>query len=77
MTEINPSLQLSQCEGKHRYDSYSAAQIGIRKRLKGKIQAFHCSVCDGWHLGGQETRRKVILAKKAIMEKRKNGTDEA
>lgn len=39
------------CTGKHGFDSYNAAQKGIRGHLSGAVHAYQCRHCQKWHVG--------------------------
>lgn len=66
---MNIERQLSECEGKHRYDTRTQAKNGISNRLKGKTVLYHCSMCTGWHIGGIDVHRQKELAKKRKRQK--------
>ena len=70
----NPSQQLSQCQGKHAYDSRSQALLGVQHRLRKMIAPYHCDVCGCWHVGNQNTKRKVELAKRKLKERKQDAS---
>lgn len=71
---MDPIRQLSECHGKHRYVSSTQAAQGISRRLRHKTQAYHCTVCGGWHVGSIEVGRHKRLARQKI---RSRGNHEA
>lgn len=59
----NKRDRLAMCDGKHRFDTYAQAQSTLRKRC-GEMRAYHCSRCNGYHVGdsaNQEKRSKASL----------------
>ncbi len=53
MTPNRPQDPVSGCEGKKAFISYDAAAavVGRPHKIKGKRQAYHCSICRQWHIG--------------------------
>lgn len=50
----------TECEGKAKFSSYSAAKRAIRPTTHGKVLPFRCHQCSGWHLGADARRDKRI-----------------
>lgn len=53
------------CEGKERYDEAAAkdlaARLNAKRHKRGPmIQAFPCSCCPFWHLGGRKHSTKEL-----------------
>lgn len=68
----NPTRQLSQCEGKHKYESATAAQQGVSNRLRRLVRPYHCQICQGWHVGSVEGGRRKRVARD---QRQKKATD--
>lgn len=58
------------CEGKHRYDSEGQARAAIaalhaRKGYQGRLRAYRCPHCNGYHFGHMPRRvRQAIQARR-------------
>ncbi len=70
--KLDPVMQISQCHGKHRFDSHAQATEGVSNRLKKLAAPYHCVHCGGWHVGGQEHHRRKTMARRKIREKKQN-----
>ena len=57
----------AQCQGKHRHESWAAANATIRGERRRDVQPYHCNICQGWHTGNREASRAKRLALKARM----------
>lgn len=54
----------SQCQGKHRHDTWAAANATIRGDRRHDVSAYRCQICKGWHTGSREhTRAKRLMVK--------------
>lgn len=47
----------SQCEGKHRFESFGAADGTIRRDLRKEAKVYHCALCRGFHIGSVAAKR--------------------
>lgn len=62
-------VQLTECEGKPPFDSYSLAASTLSHKLKKVAKVYHCRVCHKWHVGGVQNSRRKILAIKREKER--------
>lgn len=56
-------FRLSACEGKHRFDSFTAAQRTMRSELRRVAHVYHCKACHGFHIGNRENTRRGRIYK--------------
>jgi hypothetical protein len=57
-----------QCEGKHRFDSFAAAEGTMRPELRKVAKVYHCGICHAFHIGSLATGRANRLALKRRRE---------
>jgi hypothetical protein len=63
--------RVSECEGKHRFDSFGSAQRTIRIDLRKVTNVYHCTVCRGYHIGsvaGHRRKRLKAQRERALCE---------
>lgn len=63
--------RMSQCSGKFKYESFKAAEKGLRRP---GLQVYHCKVCQTFHVGTIDRGRK--LAKREKRERLRHSRDE-
>lgn len=54
------------CQGKHKFDSFTAASGTMRRELRRQAKPYHCGVCGGWHIGGIQSGRQARLAREGV-----------
>lgn len=59
--------RLTQCAGKHRYDSHGQAARVLRKGLPD-VHPYRCTLCGGWHVGSDRERLLVHKAKRRVRQ---------
>jgi len=52
-------IRRNQCETKQRFDDPVQALSRIRRNADGKVSAYRCQFCKGYHLGGAIAPRTV------------------
>lgn len=67
---IKKERRISECEGKHKFQSYTQAQATMSEKLRHKVEAYHCATCGGWHIGGTKSARNKRLSNKRNREMR-------
>lgn len=62
--------ELSDCRGKHRFESFAAAARTLRRKdLRHEAQPFHCRVCGGYHIGSViMTRQKRLMQRERFRD---------
>lgn len=59
---MKPSANPWQCVGKFAFRTAAMAkQVAKRmsSRRKGAIIAYHCTACDGWHVGSRSVKTRT------------------
>lgn len=60
-------MNAAQCDGKFRHPTMSDARNAMRrlqrKRDHGRMTAYHCTACHGFHFGHTEKPHKPIRTK--------------
>ena len=69
-------LASTQCEGKHRFaDSGLAKKVAHRsaQRKDNPTSAYHCTTCNGWHVGTGKNSTKDKTRMNNKYQERRNG----
>ena len=57
-----PRRKLSECLGKHRFDTFDAAMATLKgTRLMHLANVYHCTQCRGYHVGSRMRNRMAKL----------------
>ena len=48
----------SACSGKERFETFNAAQFGVRPHMGNRVKPYRCPVCQSWHVGESDRKRK-------------------
>ena len=58
--------RLSGCQGKERFQTFTLAQEvahKVSRRRSARVNAYHCPICSGFHVGSTVRKRENIKLK--------------
>lgn len=60
----------SACTGKHRFESFKAAESTLSQRLRKRARVYHCRECWGFHIGNvtSQRRNRLVIARRRQCE---------